>query len=39
VIGLYIRLRLEDTPEFRALVNAGEVPRSPLKEALARNWR
>ena len=39
MIGLYIRLRLEDTPEFRALVNAGEVPRSPLKEALARNWR
>ncbi len=39
VIGLYIRLRLEDTPEFRALERAGEVAQSPLRESIAQNWR
>jgi MHS family proline/betaine transporter-like MFS transporter len=38
-VGLYIRLRLEDTPEFRALEAAGEVAQSPLKEALVEHWR
>ncbi len=32
-VGLYIRLRLGDTPEFEALRDEGEVASSPLKEA------
>jgi MHS family proline/betaine transporter-like MFS transporter len=38
LIGLYIRLRLEDTPDFRELESAGEVARSPLRETIAENW-
>ncbi|GAA3789501.1 MULTISPECIES: MFS transporter [Amycolatopsis] len=34
IVGLYIRLRLEDTPEFRALADRHEVAQSPLREAL-----
>lgn len=32
-VGLYIRLRLEDTPRFKALRSAKVVARNPLKEA------
>ena len=39
IVGLYIRLRLEDTPEFRALEETGEVSRSPLRETLVENWK
>ena len=39
LIGLYIRLRLDDTPEFRALESAGEVSRSPFRETLTQNWQ
>ncbi len=39
IIGLYLRLRLEDTPKFRKLEDAGEVSRSPLKETCTQNWR
>lgn len=35
--GLYVRLRLDDTPAFRALRERHSVPRSPLREAFARN--
>lgn len=38
LVGLYIRLRLEDTPDFRELEDAGEVARSPLRETIAENW-
>lgn len=38
LIGLYIRLRLEDTPDFRKLESTGEVAGSPLKETIAENW-
>lgn len=34
-VGLYIRVRLEDTPEFRALQAAGNLAQAPLREALA----
>ena len=34
LIGLYIRLRVEDTPEFRALERSGEVSGSPLRETI-----
>lgn len=33
LIGLYLRLRLEDTPNFRALVENSEVAKSPLRES------
>ena len=39
IVGLYIRLRLEETPEFRALETTGEVAQAPLKEAFVENWR
>lgn len=39
IIGLYIRSRLEDTPEFRALESAGEISQTPLREAISQNWR
>jgi MFS transporter, MHS family, proline/betaine transporter len=39
VVGLYIRLRLGDTPEFETLREEGEVSSSPLREALTTSWR
>jgi MHS family proline/betaine transporter-like MFS transporter len=39
IVGLYIRLRLEDTPEFRALKETGEVSQSPFRETLVENWK
>ena len=39
VVGLYIRLRLGDTPDFEKLRDDGEVAESPLKEALTTSWR
>jgi MFS transporter, MHS family, proline/betaine transporter len=39
VVGLYIRLRLPETPEFEALRENGEVAESPLKEAVGTAWR
>lgn len=38
-VGLYIRLRLSDTPEFENLRKMGEVAASPLTEAIATSWR
>jgi MHS family proline/betaine transporter-like MFS transporter len=38
-VGLYIRLRLRDTPEFEELQEEGELSESPLKEALTTSWR
>ena len=38
-VGLYIRLRLGDTPEFESLREEGEVASSPLKEAVTTSWR
>ena len=39
IVGLYIRLRLRDTPEFESLRASGEVSESPLKEAVTAAWR
>ncbi|GAA2098695.1 MFS transporter [Brevibacterium salitolerans] len=38
-VGLYIRSRLEETPEFTALRAQGRVRKNPLKETLVRHWR
>jgi MFS transporter, MHS family, proline/betaine transporter len=34
LIGLYLRLRLEDTPHFRAVQESREIERAPLTETL-----
>jgi MHS family proline/betaine transporter-like MFS transporter len=40
LIGLYLRLRLEDTPTFRALSRAGKTAeKAPLKEIVTQHWR
>lgn len=39
LIGLYLRLRLEDSPAYRRLAGAHQTARSPLKETVAQNWR
>jgi MHS family proline/betaine transporter-like MFS transporter len=40
LVGLYLRLRLEDTPTFQALSSAGEAAeKAPLKEIVTQHWR
>jgi len=39
IIGLYLRLKLEDTPMFRALKQEHEVAHAPLKESFRDYWR
>jgi MHS family proline/betaine transporter-like MFS transporter len=39
LVGLYIRLRLDDTPEFTALSKTDRVAESPLREAITTSWR
>jgi MHS family proline/betaine transporter-like MFS transporter len=37
--GLYVRLRLEDTPVFRDLQQEDRVTRTPIREAVTKNLR
>ncbi|GAB3747102.1 MFS transporter [Amycolatopsis oliviviridis] len=37
IIGFVIRAKIEDTPEYRALEAAGDVPRSPVRELFRTN--
>ncbi|OEV03154.1 MFS transporter [Streptomyces oceani] len=39
VIGLYIRNKLEETPEFAQLRSQGKVSKRPLTESVTRHWR
>lgn len=39
LVGLYLRLRLEDTPAFLALEQHEEVTRSPLREVVVEHRR
>lgn len=39
LIGLYIRLRLEETAAFQELAEADDVASSPVREALETQWR
>ena len=40
LVGLYLRMRLEDTPTFQALARAGKKPdRAPFGETVTRHWR
>jgi MFS transporter, MHS family, proline/betaine transporter len=38
LVGLFIRLRLDDTPQFKALSSSDEVAQSPLREAVRTAW-
>lgn len=38
VIGLYIRFKLSETPQFSALKKAGKVQKSPLRTTLVRDY-
>ena len=37
--GLWIRLKLEDTPVFLAIKDSGERPKAPIKEVFATQKR
>lgn len=37
-IGLYIRNKLEETPEFTALRAEGKVAKNPLRESITQHW-
>lgn len=39
LVGLYIRLRLSDTPQFAALSRSEQTAESPLREAVSTAWR
>lgn len=39
IIGLYVRLRLEETPVFQQAVDSGKKVSSPLSEAFRTAWR
>ncbi|MGW0163523.1 MFS transporter [Mycobacterium sp. NPDC003323] len=37
IAGLYLRLKIEDTPEFKAIAESGETTRNPLRETIVHN--
>ncbi|MFI0404572.1 MFS transporter [Actinomadura sp. 3N508] len=39
LVGLYVRTRIEDTPTFQRMEEAGKKAQSPLKETLEHYWR
>ncbi|WP_393054898.1 MFS transporter [Streptomyces sp. LN549] len=39
LIGLYIRSKLEETPEFTALRAEGRIAKHPLRESITQHWR
>ncbi len=39
VLGLYVRVKLEETPVFARAIERGEKLRSPLLHVLRKNWR
>jgi MFS family permease len=39
VVGILIRLKLEESPEFEELKQEGEVSKNPLLEVLRDDWR
>ena len=39
VVGLYIRLRIDDTPAFRAVEQEREVEGAPLRESFLSYWK
>jgi MFS transporter, MHS family, proline/betaine transporter len=39
LVGLYLRLRVEDTPAFRIIEEKEEVTEAPVKESFTAHWR
>src|SRR3954470_22285443 len=39
VVGILIRLKLEESPEFEELKEDGEISKNPLLEVLRNDWR
>lgn len=39
LVGLYLRMRIDDTPEFREVRRAGAVEHAPLRRSIASQWR
>jgi MFS family permease len=39
VVGILIRLKIDESPEFQALQRSGDVARNPLLEVLREDWR
>ncbi len=39
LVGLYLRLRLEDTPAFQVIEEKHEVAQAPVKESFTAHWR
>src|SRR5436305_1104240 len=39
VVGILIRLRIEESPEFEELKEEGELSKNPLVEVLRNDWR
>lgn len=39
IIGLYVRLKLEETPVFKLAVERGQKVRAPLAEVFRTSWR
>ncbi len=39
VVGIIIRLKVEESPEFEELKAEGEVSKNPLKEVIRDDWR
>src|SRR3954463_5553015 len=38
-VGIFIRLKLEESPEFEELKEEGEVSKNPLAEVIRNDWR
>ncbi len=38
-VGLYIRMKIEDTPEYRKLAELENVPSQPIREVFSQNGR
>ncbi|SEJ77864.1 MFS transporter, MHS family, proline/betaine transporter [Arthrobacter sp. yr096] len=39
LVGLFIRNKLEETPEFEALRSSGKVLKNPLKQTITHHWK
>src|SRR4051795_2936495 len=39
VVGIFIRLKVEESPEFEELKEEGEISKNPLAEVLRDDWR
>ncbi|GAA1488167.1 MFS transporter [Brachybacterium sacelli] len=39
LVSLYLRMKLEDTPEFRAVKEKGKVVGNPLRTSLQTSWK